>query len=107
MFRPTNEQLAVIQHRKGHARVLAVAGAGKTTTMGLRVHHLVENVNVDPRKIRVLTFNRLASKQFDDKLIGLGMSNGCRPYVSTFHAFAYQFVKWALAEGFLPEGDFG
>ena len=96
MVCPTNEQLAIIHHKGGHARVLAVAGSGKTTTLGLRVDHLINTVSVDPRQIRVLTFNRLASVQFGDKLAALGIKGRKRPYVSTFHGFAYQFVQMAL-----------
>ena len=35
----TAEQQAVVRHGAGHARVAAVAGAGKTTTMAARVLH--------------------------------------------------------------------
>ena len=106
MLRPTDEQLAVIHHTGGHARVLAVAGSGKTTTMGLRVYHLAKSQQVEARTIRVLTFNRLASQQFKAKLDLLGMRRKECPYVSTFHAFAYQFVQMALKDGFLPKGEF-
>lgn len=37
----TAEQQAVVAHERGHARVAAVAGAGKTTTMVARVLHLL------------------------------------------------------------------
>ena len=103
---PTREQKAIIRHAGGHARVLAVAGSGKTTTLGLRIQHLIEKKGCHPRRIRVLTFNRLASVQFADKLSILGIRGKNAPFVSTFHSFAYQFVQMAMRNGLLPEGEF-
>ncbi|MCP1325678.1 UvrD-helicase domain-containing protein, partial [Halomonas sp. 707D4] len=53
----TDEQRAVVDHPGGHARVAAVAGAGKTTTMAARVLRLLEQ-GVAPRRMLVLMFNR-------------------------------------------------
>ena len=106
MSKPTREQLAIIRHKGGHARVLAVAGSGKTTTLALRIQHLIEKRGENPRRIRVLTFNRLASKQFIDKLVNLGIRGKSAPFVSTFHSFAYQFVLMAMRNGLIPEGEF-
>lgn len=41
-MRLTAEQRAVVGHAGGHARVAAVAGSGKTTTMVARVLTLLE-----------------------------------------------------------------
>ena len=61
----TDEQLNVIHHPLGrHARVLAVAGSGKSFTMACRIQHLVQECQVAPHTIRVLMFNRLARQQF-------------------------------------------
>lgn len=103
---PTKEQKAVIRHEGGHARVLAVAGSGKTTTMALRIKHLIEDRGVAPRRIRVLMFNRLANRQFQDRLTSLGITGRQAPLVSTFHSFAYQFVQKAITDGHLPAQEF-
>ena len=106
MPKPTREQLAIIRHTGGHARVLAVAGAGKTTTLALRIQHLIDKKEESPRRIRVLTFNRLASQQFTDKLSDLGIRGKNAPFVSTFHSFAYQFVQMGMRSGLIPSGEF-
>ena len=52
-FQLTDEQKQVINHKLGsHARVLAVAGSGKTTTMVYWADHLINRQGVDPRSIR-------------------------------------------------------
>ena len=45
----TAEQQQVVQHPIGmHARVLAVAGSGKSLTLAYRIKHLVIDVGVRP-----------------------------------------------------------
>lgn len=51
----TPEQEQVIQHPLGqHARVLAVAGSGKSTTMAHRIKHLVQDCIVRPYAFQVV-----------------------------------------------------
>lgn len=101
--RLTSEQEAVIRHPLGrHARVLAVAGSGKTTTMAYRIKHLVTERNCTPRSIRVLMFNRLARVQFQERLADLGIPNSHRPPVDTFHSFAYRLIQDVMNAGLLP-----
>ena len=98
----TDEQQAIVEHEGGHARVLAVAGSGKTFTMGRRIAYLIQEKKVTPRRIRVLMFNRLAKEQFVERLMKLGFAKRNLPYVSTFHSFAYQFVEYLKKEGLSP-----
>ncbi len=99
----TEEQKQVVYHPPGkHARVLAVAGSGKTTTMVHRIEHLVREKKVDPESIRVLMFNKLARKQFKEKLMEIGIPLHDQPQVHTFHSFSYQFINNMMARGLLP-----
>jgi superfamily I DNA/RNA helicase len=84
-FNPTEYQKKVISHHLGHARVLAIAGSGKTTTMVYRIKKLIEEREVNPKKIRVLMFNTAASDDFKKK--SREILNGGLPYISTFHSF--------------------
>ena len=96
----TDEQLKVINHPIGlHAKVLAVAGSGKTTTMVERVKHLVLNENVNPGQIQVLMFNRMASDDFSYKLKNSGLLPGMQPSVNTFHSIALRIVQNAQNQG--------
>lgn len=85
----TEEQQAVVNHRRGHARVAAVAGAGKTTTMVARVLHLLAR-GVPVRRILVLMFNRAAREDFTAKLVTLAPSGQPLPEVRTFHSIGHR-----------------
>ena len=94
MIELTDEQLQVINHPDGaHAKVLSVAGSGKTTTMAYRIKHLLEEKQIGPRQIQVLMFNNLAKDQFVEKLSDAGMLQGQMPPVNTFHSYAYG-LRW-------------
>ncbi len=98
----TSEQEAVVHHPLGkHARVLAVAGSGKTTTMAHRVKHLVQDVGVSPARICILMFNRLAREQFQAKLRELLPERMC-PAVNTFHSYAYRLIGKAVERRWVP-----
>jgi DNA helicase II / ATP-dependent DNA helicase PcrA len=96
----TEEQLKVIKHPIGlHAKVLAVAGSGKTTTMVERVKHLVLNENVSPNQIQILMFNRMAREDFAYKLRNCELEPGQQPSVNTFHSIASKIIQSALTCG--------
>ncbi len=102
-IRLTSEQEAVIHHPfRRHARVLAVAGSGKTITMAYRIRYLVMERNVNPNRIRVLMFNRSARKQFQKRLkeeVGIPFIH--QPQVHTFHSFCYHFIEEMRKAGLL------
>jgi len=99
----TREQRAVVTHPIGqHARVLAVAGSGKTTTMVYRIDYLVRHKQVNPDRIRILMFNSLARRQFKEKLDEIGLPQNLQPQVHTFHSFAYQIIQEMMITGLLP-----
>ncbi|KAA0011421.1 ATP-dependent helicase [Billgrantia pellis] len=105
----TDEQRAVIEHGDGHARVAAVAGAGKTTTLVARVMHLLDR-GVPASRILVLMFNRSAREDFQRRLVE-GASAGQRlPDVRTFHSLGHRLTmsltRWgALAPRQLIAAD--
>jgi DNA helicase II / ATP-dependent DNA helicase PcrA len=99
----TPEQEQVVHHPLGyHARVLAVAGSGKSTTMAHRIQHLVQSCQVHPNHIQVLMFNALARKQFNVTLEKIGMADSRMPVVHTFHSFSFQIINEAAKRGILP-----
>lgn len=88
----TAEQRAVVNHRAGHARVAAVAGAGKTTTMAARVLQLLAN-GVPAKRILVLMFNRSARDDFQRRLSSMAPQGQSLPDVRTFHSLGHRLTQ--------------
>src|SRR5690606_8910198 len=85
----TDEQMAVILHEEGHAKVGAVAGSGKTTTMVSRIEQLLR-WGADPRRIRVLMFNKSAQEEFSARLRRKMPDAPALPTVQTFHGLGHR-----------------
>jgi DNA helicase-2/ATP-dependent DNA helicase PcrA len=105
---PTAEQWQVIRHAPGkHAKVMAVAGSGKTSTMVLRIRHLVEELGRDSNGILVLMYNRLAREDFNAKLRGSGMPEQLIPSrIHTFHSYANSIIQDMQQQGVMPQSKF-
>jgi len=102
-FKLTTEQELVVNHPLGsHARVLAVAGSGKSITMAYRIRQLVQKHGVKPNQIQVLMFNALARKQFSAHLAKTGLAETSCPDVNTFHSFSFQVINDAIKRNILP-----
>ncbi|SOC56151.1 DNA helicase-2 / ATP-dependent DNA helicase PcrA [Chromohalobacter canadensis] len=99
MSEATPEQRAVVAHVEGHARVSAVAGAGKTTTLVQRVLHLLAN-RVPPQRMLVLMFNRAAREDFTQKLTHEAAGQRL-PDVRTFHSIGHRLTQTLTRWGYL------
>ncbi len=106
----TDEQQRIIQHQQGHAKVIAVAGAGKTSTLSLFIQHkLLSGQN--PRRMLVIMYNKSAQREFEQKLTGLLQQDSgfvsARPQIRTFHSLGLKIYQSLIREGVLPafEGD--
>jgi DNA helicase-2/ATP-dependent DNA helicase PcrA len=101
---PTSEQQAVITHPlRHHARVLAVAGSGKTTTIVLRVAHLINELGVNPSTVRVFAYNALARNELRARIEAVLPDKRDQPRVDTFHSFCFRWIKQAISTGLLVE----
>ena len=97
------EQQQVILHPPGqHARVMAVAGSGKTRTMAGRIKFLVEHQGIDPKNILVLMYNALARQEFKERLEQLEVPEPLRPPVHTFHSYTFGFINKMIKQGLMP-----
>ncbi|XGA78832.1 ATP-dependent helicase [Halomonas sp. CH40] len=97
----TLQQQAVVEHQGGHARVAAVAGAGKTTTMAARVLYLLAQ-GVAPKRMLVLMFNRSARDDFQRRLQQMAQPGQPLPDIRTFHSLGYRLTnslsRWRALE---------
>jgi DNA helicase-2/ATP-dependent DNA helicase PcrA len=96
----TDEQLLAANHRGGHARIVAVAGAGKTATL---THYLAKRIRAGapPQQLLVLMYNRAAQQNFQQRL-QLALPGHALPQVRTFHALGLRLYQRLIQEGWLP-----
>lgn len=101
----TEEQLAITQHSGGHARIVAVAGSGKTATLTAYVsQRLAQGVN--PRRLLVLMYNKAAQQDFSRRLQQQNSGEGrVLPEVRTFHSLGYRIYQRLVQDGDLPPFD--
>ncbi|MCG5530505.1 ATP-dependent helicase [Halorhodospira halochloris] len=99
----TPEQLQVIHHPRGHAKVSAAAGSGKTATLIARVIELLRR-GADARRLRVLMFNRSAREDFQQRLSAALHQHGIATTVSvqTFHSAGYRLLQRLEQEEIVP-----
>lgn len=98
----TDEQQRIVAHLGGHAKVSAVAGSGKTTTMVARVRHLLAQ-GVAPRQLLVLMFNKSARDSFSAVMHDVLRREALPPpEVRTFHSLGLRLVESFTSRGFLP-----
>lgn len=96
----TAEQQAIINHAGGHARIIAVAGSGKTQTLTAYVQRRLE-LGVSPKRLLVLMYNKAAQLDFERRLTGVGLSRK-RPDVRTFHSLGYRICQTLMKQGDMP-----
>jgi DNA helicase-2/ATP-dependent DNA helicase PcrA len=100
--RLTAEQQAVVQHQRGHARVIAVAGAGKTSTLTHFVLARLEE-GLPARRILVLMYNKAAQQDFEHRLRSLAQDRaGDLPQIRTFHSLGLKIYQALVDQGALP-----
>ncbi|MDD5032053.1 MAG: ATP-dependent helicase [Patescibacteria group bacterium] len=91
----TGDQIEAIDHIGSHARLLAGPGTGKTKTLTRRVLSLILQYNVEPEKILLLTFTRLAAAQLKSEIKKvLEPLNKAIPHISTLHSFALRQILY-------------
>lgn len=91
-MRLSSEQIKAVEHIGSHARLLAGPGSGKTKILTQRVISLNKS-NIQPEKILLLTFTRMAAAQLREEIkTMLSDEQRLLPQVSTLHAFALKQI---------------
>lgn len=90
------------KHWPGPTLLLAGPGTGKTHSLGLRIKWLVEERNVDPKTITVITFTTEAARNMrlrlsDEDKPDVYMPKEEQPeIISTMHSLGHQVVRRGL-----------
>ena len=69
-------QLTAIRFHKGPAIVLAGPGSGKTAVVTMRVKTLIEEYQVNPANILVITFTKAAANEMKERFAKLMTKGG-------------------------------
>ena len=86
------EQYAVVTSPvQENQRILASAGSGKTTTITARIAYLVEEYQMDPSRILLVSFSRSAAQEMIHRVRRLIGETSM--YAGTFHALSSQILR--------------
>ncbi len=87
---PNEKQEELIENTEGVYVADAGPGTGKTFTISLRYAHILEEKNVEPDDILLITFTKNAAENMKERIINISdysKSELRDAHVSTFHAF--------------------
>ena len=98
----TDEQRNAASYTGTHARLLAGPGTGKTTSITRRIIYLINELNIEPSKILVLTFTRAATAELKSRVQSELPENNNLPHISTLHSFALQTILRQTNSSRLP-----
>ena len=93
---PTPEQRAIIHYPLLPLRVTAGAGTGKTTTIALRLEHLVRSGETEPEQALGVTFTNKAAEELSIRLrssLPELSEQGREIEVATYHGFAHGLLR--------------
>jgi DNA helicase-2/ATP-dependent DNA helicase PcrA len=88
-----DEQHAAVTADPGPVLVLAGAGSGKTRTLTYRVAYLLQELNVAPSEILLLTFTNKAAKEMLHRVQELTGIESFRFWGGTFHHIGHKVLR--------------
>lgn len=92
--RTANEaQQKVISHKTGPMQVIAGPGSGKTYTIVQRILSLLNDTNVSPSEILVITFTKAAATEMKNRYLKEAGCSNTQINFGTFHGVFYHILK--------------
>ena len=88
-------QLQAIRHKDGPMLVLAGPGSGKTTVITHRIQYLVEEYQVEPGCILVITFTKAAAQEMKQRFQTLMKGRRFPVSFGTFHGVFFSILRHA------------
>jgi len=91
------KQKEAVEHLNGPMMVLAGPGSGKTTVITYRVKNLIQNYNVPPERILVITFTKTATNEMSERFKNIAENTYAnRVTFATFHSIFFRIIRSAL-----------
>jgi len=85
------EQLKAVLHKEGPAMVLAGAGSGKTRVLTTRAAWLIQEKNINPENILLVTFTNKAAGEMNKRVHNL--THYQLPFSGTFHSLCAKILR--------------
>ena len=85
------DQKKAVLHKEGPALVLAGAGSGKTRVLTTRVAHLIQERDVHPQSIMLVTFTNKAAHEMNRRVMETTGSK--LPLSGTFHSICAKILR--------------
>ena len=101
-FNPNRAQKEAIFHKPSPLMILAGAGTGKTTTLLNRILHFIQNENVQPETILLLTFTDKTTSEITNRIKEIIGKSADKITISTFHGFCNTLVR---EQNFSPNAE--
>ena len=86
-------QSKAITHGEGPMLVLAGPGSGKTLVITQRIKYLIEENQVKPEHILVITFTKAAALEMQKRFLAMTENRMLPVMFGTFHAIFFQILK--------------
>lgn len=93
------EQEEAVKHTYGPCMVLAPPGSGKTMIVTNRTRRLIEECQIPPEKILVITFTRYAAREMRERFEKLTCGKNYPVTFGTFHSVFYNILKCVYGIG--------
>ncbi len=87
------KQKEAISLELGPAMILAGPGSGKTTVLLYRIKFLIDELNISPQNILVITFTKAAADEMKQRAADILNFSAERPFFGTFHSYFYSILK--------------
>lgn len=88
-----DEQFAAVTAQEGPALVLAGAGSGKTRTLTYRVAYLLQERNIHPDSLLLLTFTNKAAREMGERVQELIPDSAKPRWSGTFHSIGGRLLR--------------
>ena len=85
-------QQKAIMHESGPVMCLAGPGSGKTFVLTYHIKYLIEELNVEPSKILVITFSKAAAKEMQQRFVSIMGKQILPVKFGNFHAIFFHML---------------
>lgn len=86
-------QRRAVEHIEGPVMVLAGPGTGKTQTLAMRVANILQNTQMDPHNILLLTFTESGVVAMRERLMSIIGTPAYHVGIHTFHSFCNTVIQ--------------